>query len=205
MSSHRYNFHELLRNVARLDLTLLNSYVAHHPSGVDVLLSPDSLSDSDLISADALGQAIRFLANVYSYVLIDCPCGLGELTQTIIACCDELYLSATPEVPALRDLARYVDRLLEWYVKPDKLKVVINQLDSDCTVTRDQIEKAIGHPVSITLPTCAGDLKRAVEIGEPISPEKRSEFINQIKNWASTLVPAEAAQTDTKRRFAFWN
>ena len=65
MGSHRYNFHELLRNVARLDLTLLNSYVAHHSSGVDVLLSPDSLSETDLISADALGQAIRFLANVY--------------------------------------------------------------------------------------------------------------------------------------------
>ena len=101
MDSHRYNFHELLRNVTRLDLSLLNSYVAHHSSGVDVLLSPDSLSETDLISADALGQAIRFLANVYHYVLIDCPCGLGELNQTTIACCNQLFLVATPEVPGL--------------------------------------------------------------------------------------------------------
>jgi pilus assembly protein CpaE len=205
MDSHSYNFHELLRNVARLDLTLLNSYVAHHSSGVDVLLSPDSLSETDLISADALGQAIRFLANVYHYVLIDCPCGLGELNQTTIACCNQLFLVATPEVPALRDLARYVDRLLEWYVQPEKLKVVINQHDSHCTVTPDQIEKAIRHPVSITLPNSSGDLTRAVETGEPISPEKRSEFATQIKNWAGTLVPGEAAQTETKHRFAFWN
>ena len=83
-------------------------------------LSPDSLSEADLISADALGQAIRFLANVYDYVLIDCPSGLGELNQTTIACCNELFLVATPEVPALRDLARYVDRLLEWYVPAGK-------------------------------------------------------------------------------------
>ena len=186
-------------------LRLLNSYVAHHSSGVDVLLSPDSLSETDLISADALGQAIRFLANVYQYVLIDCPCGLGELNQTTIACCNQLFLVATPEVPALRDLARYVDRLLEWYVPPEKLKVVINHYDSDCTVTLEQIEKAIRHPVSIALPTSSGDLRRAVEIGEPISPEKRSEFASQIKNWASTLAPEEAAPTETKRRFAFWN
>ncbi len=160
MGPHRYNFHELLRNVARLDLTLLNGYVAHHSSGVDVLLSPDSLSETDLISADALGQAIRFFAGVYRYVLIDCPGGLGELNQTTIACCDQLFLVATPEVPALRDLARYVDRLLEWYVQPEKLKVVINRHDSDCSVTQDQIEKAIGHPVSITLPNSSGDLTR---------------------------------------------
>ena len=47
--------------------------------------------------------------------------------------------------------------------------------------------------MSIALPTSSGDLRRAVETGEPISPEKRSEFASQIKNWASTLVPAEAA------------
>ncbi len=205
MGSHRYNFHELLRNVARLDLSLLNSYVAHHSSGVDVLLSPDSLSETDLISADALGQAVRFLANIYHYVLIDCPCGLGELNKITIACCKQLFLVATPEVPALRDLARYVDRLLEWYVQPEKLKVVINHYDSDCTVTLGQIEKAIRHPVSIALPSSSGDLTRAVELGEPISPEKKSEFASQIKHWASSLVPAEAAPTETKHRFAFWN
>ena len=73
------------------------------------------------------------------------------------------------------------------------------------TVTLEQIEKAIRHPVSITLPTSSAELMRAVETGEPISPDKRSEFASQIKNWAATLAPAEAAQTETKRRFAFWN
>jgi Flp pilus assembly CpaE family ATPase len=90
-------------------------------------------------------------------------------------------------------------------VQPEKLKVVINHYDSDCTVTLEQIEKAIQHPVSIALSTSSGDLRRAVELGEPVSPEKKSEFASQIKNWASTLVPAEAAATETKRRFAFWN
>ena len=73
--------------------------------------------------------------------------------------------------------------------QPEKLKVVINQHDSDCTVTLEQIEKAIRHPVSLALPTSSGDLRRAVETGEPISPDKRSEFASQIKNWASTLAP----------------
>jgi pilus assembly protein CpaE len=205
IDSRSYNFHELLRNVLRLDPTLLSSYVVHHSSGVDVLLSPDSLNETDLISSDALGQAMRFLAAVYNYVLIDCASGLDELNQTTIGCCNEVFLVTTPEVPALRDLARYVDRLLECYVPPEKLKVVLNQHDSRRTVTVDQIEKAIRHPVSITLPTSSAELIQAVETGEPISPEKRSEFASQIKNWASSLVPGKVAQTETKRRFAFWN
>lgn len=205
IDSRSYNFHELLRNISRLDPTLLSGYVVHHSSGVDVLLSPDALNETDLISPDALRQAIRFLAAVYDYVLIDCASGLDEVNQTTIGCCNEVFLVATPEVPALRDLARYVDRLLEGYVPPEKLKVVINRNDSRRTVTVNQIEKAIRHPVSITLPTSSAELIRAVETGEPISPEKRSEFASQIKNWAASHVPGKVAQTETKRRFAFWN
>lgn len=205
MDSHSYNFHELMRNVSRLDLTLLNGYVAHHSSGADVLPAPGSLSEVDSISTDALGRAIRFLAGVYNYVLIDCTCGLNELNQAAISCCDELYLVTTPEVPALRDLARYVDRLAECDVPPAKIKVVVNQHGSHRTVTIETIEKAIRHPVSITLPSSPAELIRAVDTGEPISPEKKSEFASQIRNWASTLVPAEAARIETKHRFAFWS
>ena len=205
MDSHGYTFHELLRNVSRLDLALLNSYIAHHSSGADVLPSPDSLSEVDAISVDALGRVIRFLADTYNYVLIDCTCGLDELNQAIIGCCDELYLVSTPEVPALRDLARYVDRLVACELPPAKLKVVINQIGSQRTVTIENIEKAVRHPVSITLPNSSAELMRAVDTGEPISPEKKSAFGSQIRNWASTLVPAEAARIETKRRFAFWN
>ena len=46
MDGHSYNLHELLHNISRLDLMLLKSYVAHHSSGVDVLPSPDSLSET---------------------------------------------------------------------------------------------------------------------------------------------------------------
>ena len=105
----------------------------------------------------------------------------------------------------MRDLARYVDRMAECDVRPAKVKVVVNQHGPHRTVTAENIEKAIRHPVSITLPNSSAELMRAVDTGEPIAPEKKSAFGSQIRNWASTLVPAEAGRIETKRRFAFWN
>ena len=63
------------------------------------------------VPLDAVERAVRFLADVYEYVLIDCPLGLSDLNLVTVDCCDELYLVTTPDVPALRDLSRYVDRL----------------------------------------------------------------------------------------------
>jgi len=204
IDGHRYNFMELLQNISRLDLMLLNSYVSHHGSGLEVLASPDLLSENTAIDGNALERAIRFVARVYNFVLIDCPGGLGELNLITAAACDELYLVATPEVPALRDLARYLDRLRELQLPPARVKVAINQYGPGRSVTIAQIEKAIDHPVALTLATDAAGLARALDTGQPIPPEQKSEFGNQIKKWAAELAPAMAPPAETKHRFAFW-
>jgi len=205
IDGHRFNLNELLQNISRLDLMLLKSYVAYHSSGVEILPSPDRLSESIRMDGDALGRAIRFAASAYNFVLIDCQTGLDELNLVTAACCDELYLVATPDVPALRDLARYLDRLRELQLMPEKLKVVLNQYGSGRSVTIAQIEKAIDHPVSLTLASDVGSLTRALDRGQPISSEQKSEFGNQIRKWAAELAPGQSAPIETKHRFAFWN
>ena len=204
MDGHSYHLGELLQNIARLDPVLLKSYVAHHASGADVLPSPDWVNEPGPIEADAWKRALRVVAGVYSFVLIDCPSGLDELNRVTAASCDELFLVATPDVPALRNLARYLDRLRELQVAPAKLKVAINRYGSLRPITIPQIEKAIDHPVALTLPNDTASLTRALDSGQPISPEQKSEFGNQIKKWAAELAPATIPPAETKHRFAFW-
>jgi len=205
MDAHSYNFHDLLGNITRLDLALLKGYVAHHASGLDVIPSSDSLEPKPPVPADEIRRAIRFLADVYSFVLLDCPLDLEVLNRVIGSCCDEFYFVATPELPALRDLARCLEKTLEYGVPASKLKVVINQQGSHRTVTAEQIEHAIGHPVALVLPKSEAELIRAVDTGEPISSDRKSGFANQIKRWAATLAPVQETQIETKRRFAFWS
>jgi Flp pilus assembly CpaE family ATPase len=169
-----------------------------------LLLSPDQFGQDVRIGGAVLSQAIRFVAGIYDFVLIDCQTGLDELTLATASCCDELFLVATPEVTALRDLARYLDKLQEFQVAPEKLKVVINQWSPNRSITIPQIEKAIQHPVALTLPSDHASLTRALETGQPISPGQKSEFGNQIRKWAADLAPATLEPAPTKRRFMFW-
>ena len=201
-----YDFYELVRNVARLDQTLLAGFVAHHGSGVDVLASPAMLNGSIPVQLDAAERSIRFLANVYEYVIVDCPVGLSDVNLATIDCCDELYLVATPDVPALRDLSKYVDRLSQCNVPPSKLRVVVNRYSSDCAVTLEQIEKAIRQPVSITVPNNPTEVMRAMNTGTPVSPDRRTEFALQMKKWAASLLPVtpEMVPEEPKRRFSLW-
>ncbi len=201
-----YDFYELVGNVGRLDQTLLSSFVVHHSTGVDVLPGPCVLNGSIVVPLDAVERSIRFLADVYEYVIVDCPQGLSDLNLVTIECCDELYLVTTPDVPALRDLSKYVDRLSQCNVPPSKLKVVVNRFSSDGAVTLEQIEKAIRQPISVTIPSSPQDLVRAMNTGTPVSPDRKTEFVMQMKKWAASLVPmsTELVPEEPKRRFSLW-
>ena len=203
-----YHFYELVRNIARLDEILLDGFVIHHSSCLDILPSPDVFDDSANVSMDDIQRAIRFLGHNYEFVVIDCPHGVHNLSLATIDCCEQVYLIATPDVPGLRDLSRYIDRLLQSNVPPEKIKVVINRFSSDGALTLEQIEKAIRQPIAITIPNASSDLIRAMNTGTPILPDRRSEFAIQMKKWAASLVPEKekpGESAEPKRRFAFWS
>lgn len=201
-----YHFYELVRNIARLDQILLDGFVIHHSSCLDILPSPDVFDDSGNVPMDDIQRAIRFLGQNYEFVVIDCPHGIHNLSLATIDCSDEVYLVATPDVPGIRDLSRHIDRLMQSNVSPSKIKVVINRFSSEGSLTPEQIEKAIRQPIAITIPNASSDLIRAMNTGNPILPDKRSEFAVQMKKWAASLVPDKPGEiAEPKRRFAFWN
>jgi pilus assembly protein CpaE len=201
-----YHFYELARNVARLDESLLRGFVIHHSDCLDILPSPDCFDDAANVPLDDIQRAIRFLGQNYEYVVIDCPHGIHNLSLATIDCCDEVYLVATPDVPALRDLSRSIDRFLESNVSPEKLKVIINRFSSEGALGLAQIEKALRQPIFLTVPNASSDLIRAMNTGTPVLPDHKSEFAIRMKKWAAALAGEdEPDRNEPKRKFAFWN
>ena len=205
LDAPNYSFREVVKNVERLDNDLLESFVAHHSSGVDVLSSPANFDDDIFQDFSFLERSIRYLAGVYDYVIVDCGTGLEDDVLATLACCDELYLIATQEVPALRDLSRYLERLLAYDIASAKLKVVLNRHTSDRSVSLEQIEQAIGRPVFVRVPNNSAELARSLDMGTPITPDRKSEFVQQIRKWTASLAPEPSAPGEAKRRFAFWS
>jgi pilus assembly protein CpaE len=202
-----YYFDELLRNVDRLDVELLTGFLTRHPSGLDVLPSPDTCAVRYSSSPHDMEHVLSFLRSEYDYVILDSSLETQNVSSVIIDSADEVYLVATPDVAALRDLSRHVENFgLDARTAP-KLRIAINRSSSNDAVSAEQVEAAVRFPVSVTFPNSYAELLRAINAGEPLSPQRRSEFTTKISKWANRLVHAQSnPATDTlkKRRFAFW-
>ncbi|HEY1808699.1 MAG TPA: AAA family ATPase [Acidobacteriaceae bacterium] len=196
----RYHFDELIRNVNRLDSTLLRGFIAKHPSGLEVLSSPESHDLSRSVDPDALERTLEFLRGEYDYILLDCETSLEEVSLAVMDRSDQIYLVATPDIGAIRDLSRYIDGLSRNESTSTRLHVVINRYSSHGAIAIEQIEKAIRVPVEVRLCNAYADCQRAINVGEPIGPDKKSEISSQFARWTNLLSGEEETKAQPARK-----
>ena len=83
---------------------------------------------------------------------------------------------------------------------------MINRYSSHEAVTIEQIEKAVHLPIAIKISNNYSQLVQAVNTGEPVAAESKSDFSQQMTKWAAAVVGAgaPALQEPARKRFGLW-
>ncbi len=187
----KFLFQELVKNVNRLDSDLLSGFVAKHPSGLDMLSSPDVGQRARPMDAEDVASTLDFLRSEYDFVIVDCSATLHEVNLAVVAASSRVYMVATPEISAVRDLCRYIDDLQQIDRTTKKVKVVINRFSSQFAVNLEDIEKAIRLPVDFCIPNSYVELVRSANLGIPVKMDSKSGFTVELLRWANALVGTE--------------
>lgn len=202
-----YHFDELIRNVDRLDEDLLAGFLTHHPSGLHLLPSPDVCAIRHSSTPAEIRQVLEFLRPQYDFVVLDSSLEYQDVHSSTMECSDEVYLITTPDIAALRDLSRHVENFALNETAAGKLRIVLNRSSSNDAVSVEQVENAVRFPVSFSVANNYAELMRAINAGEPISPQRRSEFTTQIGKWANKLVHAPSGMgtpAPKRKSFSLW-
>jgi pilus assembly protein CpaE len=207
MKDSLYHFDELVRNANRLDKALLDGFVTRHNSGLEVLASSDVCAPAHKSNPEELELVLNFLRTQYEYIIIDSSMGYKEIVGPMVRGSDEVYLVSTPDVAALRDLARRIEHLSLDDETGRKLRIVINRSTADDAVSSEQIQAAVRFPVWMAIPNAYAELVRAINAGQPVRAQHRSPFAQHISKWADRLISVSStptAQPAPKKRFSLW-
>lgn len=200
----QYHFTELLRSVERLDSGLLDGFLMRHESGLDVIASPETTTTDAHIRRDDLERVMDFLRRQYDYILVDSSVGYEDSKSSLIDHADELFLVSTPDVAALRDLARLVEKMSLSEAGMNKLRLVINRATANDSISSQLIQKAVRFPVSFSISNSYFEVMKAINAGEPIIPDEKSTFSQQIAVWAASVADVEEKPLVQKNKLSFW-
>jgi pilus assembly protein CpaE len=189
---HQYSFYELASNRDRLDEDLLKGFLLRHNSGLHLLDSPDNVSGILGAPPSAVEHTLAFLAEIYPFVVVDCPPGLNDGTLASIAVSEQIAIVMTGELPSVRNTVRYIEHLLKLGYASSSIYVVLNRYSKKGPLGDERIEKTLGRQISLRVPNSYSEVIRAINSGTPISSGSKSEFSAALQKWARELAGSTA-------------
>jgi pilus assembly protein CpaE len=203
LTKYRYHFFELVENTDRLDAELLQSFIAHHSSGLDLIPAPEGNDSPRRILPGAIAQTFDFLKMRYEYILVDMAPGLSDENLEMIRHCDQLHVITVAEVSALRNVVRHLDYLTRKEIPRERFRVVLNRHQKRSLISDSDIEKTIGQKIFWRVPNQYAHVVKAINGGDPIAQLSSSDVTKNLKELASTLGAKPMATEKKKENSGF--
>ena len=208
LTKYRYHFFELLENTDRLDADLLQSFVLHHSSGLDLIPAPHGIEPARQIGPSALAHTIDFVRSRYEFILVDLPPGLNDENLDLLRHCDQVNVVTVAEVSALRNVVRQTDYLTRKHIAAERIKVVLNRHQKRALITEAQIEKSIGQKIFWKVPNQYLHVVKTISGGDPTGQLSTSDVARNLQDWAAGMgrkVSAEDKKKEGRGLLRFWN
>lgn len=202
LDDRSFGFHELVRNVQRMDAELLQGFLLKHESGLEVLASPETLEMAAPFTAQAMSQTLRTLARIYEYILIDARSGVDELNMAVFESSDQIYLVGTPGLPDVRNLSRYLQYLSRVGFPVSNTYVVLNKVGRNNAIPLEQVEKVLRLKVPVQIPLAVDEVTNAINSGVPASHRPKSDFAQSIQRWAQRFSDRAVAKPSPEQASA---
>lgn len=177
----------------RIDRALVRSVAARAPGGAHVIAAPSDIAPLEEMNAEQLIQMVDMASQEFSTVYLDMPASWTNWSLSLIARSDLVILVIELTIASLRQARRQLELLAMQGLSEVPVMVVVNRVQKKLFKPIDlgDAERAIGHPVSISITNDFPLVSTALDQGVSIqSLQKGSKVAKDIEG----LIDACAAQ-----------
>jgi pilus assembly protein CpaE len=186
-----------------LDTISLKSFLTRHETGIWALVAPTEPTAADSIDPAAVAAILRLLRHAFAYVVIDTPAAFSEPVLAAFDESDWLLMLATLDVPSIKNLRLTVQTMELLRFPKSRTRVVVNRADSKVGLRLPDVEKLLGEPVDLTIPS-SRSVPLSVNRGQPILlDEPKGAVAHAVRRVAGQLSGAGERGTRSRRRSLF--
>lgn len=163
---------DLALNIDKLDLNFIRRSMLHHKStNVHLLAHPLQMTDIGLIQPPHVERILNLLKFNFGHLILDLSKGLTPIDLIALDMADTILVVTQLELSSLRNAVRMMMTLGEQEGIADKVRIVVNRVDSaigESTISLKKAEDTIGRPIFWQIPNDSKSVQAARIAGEPL-------------------------------------
>jgi pilus assembly protein CpaE len=186
---------DAIRNLHRLDSSLLESFMTRHANGLQ-LLAGTSVPAAVEPSTAEFARLFDMLAGHYQYVVVDASSRLDVATRLVCNLSETVLLVAHTDVASLWSAARVLQYLGETGGR-ERVKLVLNRFRKIPGFSESDAETAAGTKLLWKIPNQYFAVSTAIDRGIPLIQQSQTEISRSFADLAAVLTQNDL---EVKRR-----
>lgn len=187
----KYSIADLVENRARMDDTLLASYVTPHSSKLSLLAAPREADSADDVEPEHIFEALERLRESYDYVVLDPQHTFDAITLAALDQADDIVLVLTLDIPAIRSAQRALEIFDRLGYPRKKVRVIINRWSKQIDLDLQQVERFLKEKVTGSVSSDYQTAVTSINLGQPlVQSEPSSKIAVEIKRITAMLTGA---------------
>jgi pilus assembly protein CpaE len=180
-----FNVADAIRNVDRLDSSLLESFMTRHSGGLQLLAGTNIPAAIDPATAEFV-KLFDMLVTHYRYVVVDVSARFDSASRLIANLCETVLLVACTDVASLWSAAR-VQQYLGETGSRERVRLVLNRFRKVAGFSEADAEAAVGAKLLWRVPNQYFAISTAIDRGTPVMDQRSSEIARCFAGLAQEL------------------
>lgn len=184
-----FTFFDAVRNLRRLDRTLLESALPTHDSGLQVLAMPEEEDAAEEVTTAELYLLLGALKRHYSHVVVNLG-GLppGGFLQVMLGNADEVIQLVDQSVPGCRQNLRRLEQMRGAGTHVQSLRVVVDRYQPRMAPDAATVAGKLGAPLAGVLRADDAQRLRAINLGRTLFElAPRAPYVRGVRELVRTL------------------
>ena len=176
---------DAIRNLHRMDSSLLESFMTRHPGGLQLLAGANLPSASDSSTAE-YARLFDMLVSHFRYVVVDASSRVDNATRLVGNLSETVLLVAHADVASLWSAARVAQFLAEANGR-ERVKLVLNRFRKIPGFHESDAETASGATLLWRIPNQYFAVSGAIDRGVPLMQQNHTEIARSFNGLAAVL------------------
>jgi len=186
---------DAIRNLHRLDSSLLESFMTRHGGGMQLLAGPTTPVGTEPSTAE-YAKLFDMLAGHFRYVVVDVSSRMDATTRLVSNLAQTVLLVAHTDVASLWSAAR-VQQYLSENGSREKVQLVLNRFRKIAGFSESDAEAAAGAKLLWKIPNQYFAVSTAIDRGVPLLQQNHTEIGRSFTGLAARLTENDL---DVKRK-----
>jgi pilus assembly protein CpaE len=201
----KFSIADLVENRARIDDSLLKSYVVPHTANLSLLAAPREADLADDIEPEHVFEVLELLRERYDYVVIDPQHTFDAITLSALDQADEVVLVLTLDIPAIRSTQRALALFDRLGYPRHKVRIVVNRWSKQIDLDLRQVERYLGERVTGYVQSDYNTAVNSINLGEPlVKSDPTSRIAQEIRHIAASITGSAVESEIKEPRKGLW-